>query len=311
MFGSYVGTAQVSLNDYKYIVVPKKFNDFKTENRYQTSSLIKHLFTEKGFTAVWEDDMPEELSNNRCQALFVDLEDKSSMFSTKITIILNDCNSQQVFATLEGKSREKDFRKSYSEAIREAMTSFDGLDYKYNGKSDEDEPITVSFKNDVKKLEEEKKTSVEAKNKDKGVIIQEATRERQTYKSKEPKESEFKKVEKTEPPVEQIATREEQSFKTLEPVSTDIKKPEVEKVVSKVLTSGVDNTLYAQKLDNGYQLVDSSPKIQLKIRKTSMADYYLAEGSGKSGVVYAKSGKWYFEYYSEDQLIVEELNIKF
>ncbi|MGI9550462.1 MAG: hypothetical protein ACR2MT_04630, partial [Aurantibacter sp.] len=242
------------------------------------------------------------------------LRDKSSMFSTKTTIILNDCKSQQVFATHEGKSRTKDYRKSYAEAIREAMSSFDGLTYEYNGKSDVNEPITVSFKNDVKKLDEEEKISAKAENKDRAVIIQEATTERQTYKSKEPKESEFKKAEKTEAPVEQIATPEEQSFKTVEPVTTDIKKPGVEEAVSKVLApppTAADNTLYAQKLENGYQLVDSSPKIKLKIRLTSLPDYYLAEGSGKSGVVYEKSGKWYFEYYSEDQLIVEELNIKF
>jgi hypothetical protein len=306
-----MGKAQTSLNDYKYIVIPKKFDEFKEENKYQTSTLVKHLFTQKGFTTVWDDNMPEDLAINRCQALYVALRDKSSLFSTKSTIVLNDCNKQEIFATAEGKSKEKDYKKSYAEAIMIAMTSFDGLNYKYEGKPESTEPITVSFKNDVKKLDEEAETSIKAKNQDSTVIIQEATTERQTYMTKVPKESEYKKAEKTEPPVVQIANSEEQRFEPMETVSADIKKPEVEKTVSKVLTAAAVNTLYAQKLDNGFQLVDSTPKILLILRKTSLPDHYLAEGDGKSGIVYGKSGKWYFEYYSGDQLMVEELNIKF
>lgn len=311
LFGNYMGQSQTSLNEYKYVVVPKKFDNFKEENKYQTSTLVKHLFTQKGFSAVWDDAMPDDLVKNRCLGLYVALGDKSSMFTTKTTIVLNDCNKQEIFASIEGKSKEKEYRKSYAEAINIAMSSFDGLNYKYDGRPQSNEPITVSFKDDVKNLEEEEKASLKAKNRDSAVILQEATTERQTYKSKEPKESEYKKAQKTEPPVEQIATKEEQSFKSMEPVSTDIKKSEVEKAVAKALTAGVATTLYAQTLVNGFQLVDSTPKIQLTIRKTSIPDYYLAEGEGKNGVVYGKSEKWYFEYYSGDQLIVEELNIKF
>ncbi len=311
LFGSYLGKAQTNLNDYKYIVVPKKFEDFNKENQYQTSTLIKHLFSKKGFTAVWEDKLPEDLAMNRCQALFVALRDKSSMFKTKTTIVLNDCNKQEIFATSEGNSKQKDYKLSYTEAITEAMKSFDGLQYKYNGKSEINEPITVSFKNDVKKLDEEQKTSVKPKNQDNSVVVQEATTERQTYKSIGPKESDYKKAEKSVPVVEQKTTREEQSFKTMEPVSTDIKKPEVEKAESKVLTTGVDITLYAQKLQNGFQLVDSTPKITMRIYNTSVQGYFIAQKESTSGILINKNGKWVFEYYEGDTLMSEEIDIKF
>lgn len=312
LFGSYLGKAQTSLNDYKYIVVPKKFDAFKEENRYQTGSLIKHLFTQKGFTVVWEDDMPEGLANNRCQGLFVDLNDKSSMFSTKTTIVLNDCNKKQVFATLEGKSREKDYKKSYSEAIKKAMASFDGLGYEYNGRSETNEPVTVSFKNDVKKLEEPKKLSTTSEKQNDEVIVQEATREKQTYKDNTPVQSDIKKVEKKEPAVVQISTTEEQVFETTEPVESNIKKVKSQKDKAEMSVEKQDaSVLYAQEIPNGYQLVDSSPKILLKILKTSVPDYYLAEGEGGRGMVYTKNGKWYFEHYKGENLIAEELNIKF
>ena len=47
-------------------------------------------------------------------------------------------------------------------------------------------------------------------------------------------------------------------------------------------------TLYAQELPNGYQLVDSTPKIRMKIEKTSMPDFYLAKAGDTSGVVFKK-----------------------
>ena len=46
MFG---GAVNAQLNDYKYIIVPKKFEEFRSENQYQTSTLIKYYFEENGF----------------------------------------------------------------------------------------------------------------------------------------------------------------------------------------------------------------------------------------------------------------------
>lgn len=70
-------------------------------------------------------------------------------------------------------------------------------------------------------------------------------------------------------------------------------------------------TLYAQATANGYQLIDTAPKIVLTILKTSVQDYFIADGGESHGIVLKKNGDWYFEYYKENQLISEKLLIKF
>ena len=40
---------QAQLDSYKYIVVPKKFDGFKYENQFRTSTQIKFLFSQNGY----------------------------------------------------------------------------------------------------------------------------------------------------------------------------------------------------------------------------------------------------------------------
>jgi glutamine synthetase len=74
-------------------------------------------------------------------------------------------------------------------------------------------------------------------------------------------------------------------------------------------TVEITGTLYAQPTANGYQLVDTSPKKVLTLLKTSMQDYYIADGL--NGVVFKKDGEWIFEYYKNNQLVSKKLEIKF
>ena len=71
------------------------------------------------------------------------------------------------------------------------------------------------------------------------------------------------------------------------------------------------NQLFAQAISNGFQLVDTTPKVVLKMFKTSQADYYTAVSDAKNGVVFKKNNEWFFEYYENDKLISEKLDIKF
>jgi hypothetical protein len=270
--------SRAQLNDYKYIIVPKKFDGFRNENQYQTSTLIKYLLVQRGFEVVYDDALPADLNANRCLGLLVDFEDLSGMFSTKVILKLKDCNSVVIMATEQGKSKEKDFKLAYNEAIKDAFRSFDTVNYSYNPKDKEKEPVTLSFKNDVKKLEEPPRET--PKNRKEQLVIEEVTPERQTYKSMEPVPSDINKV------------------------ATDVgKTADAPMLISEVL--------YAQEIPNGFQLVDSTPRIRLKIFKTSKPDQYLAKSDEHEGIFYAKEGKWFFEYYVGDQLRVEELTIKF
>ncbi|MDO6602965.1 hypothetical protein [Arenibacter palladensis] len=277
----FLGMSQAELNKYKYIIVPTKFETFKNENQYQTSTMIKYNLVENGFTAVYDNDMPADLLANRCLGLLLNLKDDSSMFTTKVTLTLKDCQSNVVYTTVEGSSKEKDYKSAYSEAIKECFKSLSGIGYKYEPSGDTAQ-ATVSFKNDVKRIEE--------------------------------KASVAPKQNLPNPVVQQKATLEEQSYKSMEPVQSNITKAENMPTVAlpdvdyKTDDSGV---LYAQAIANGFQLVDSTPKITLRMYATSQANFYIAEGDVHSGVVLKKGDKWYFEYYEGDKLMGQELNIKF
>ena len=268
-------TMRGQLNEYKYIIVPKKFEGFKSENQYMTSTMVKYLFTKKGFTPVYDDALPEDLANNRCLGLMASLSDDSSMFSTKVTVILKDCQSIEVFRTVEGMSKIKEYTAAYKDALEKAFVSFNGMGYAYTPKTEVktepkevgSKPITVSYKDDVKKLEEKTETPV---------VKQEATVENQSFESIEPKTSTYTKAEpKTDS----------------NPVATGL--------------------LYAQPIENGYQLVDSTPKVVMKLISTSVENVFLTDFHGNSGVVLQKDGKWFLEYSEGGEKKMKELNIKF
>ncbi|MEA1785904.1 hypothetical protein U1E44_07360 [Arenibacter sp. GZD96] len=271
---------QVSLNDYEYVIVPKKFDGFKTENQYLTSTYVKYLFTEKGFKTVYDDELPQELNANRCLGLLIGLKDDSNMFTTKTTLLLKDCSSREVFASKQGTSKIKEFKAAYKEAIEAAFSSFNEVDYAYNGALTKDNsPLTVSFKDDVKQLGAPKETvSVPTPN---PLVVQRATPDEQLYKSNEPVPSQFKKAEV--------------QFQ----------------VTPKGAPADATAVWYAQVMPYGYQLVDSSPKVQMQLYKSSVPDVFMAKKEDKSGVVFRKDNKWFFEYYAGASPVIEEISIKF
>lgn len=69
--------------------------------------------------------------------------------------------------------------------------------------------------------------------------------------------------------------------------------------------------LLAQPIENGYQLVDGTSKLIVKIFKTTQPDYFTAVSDTKNGVVFKKEGTWYFEYYENNVLKSEKITIKF
>tara|TARA_R110002051_G_scaffold302135_1_gene370417 strand:- start:12646 stop:13566 length:921 start_codon:yes stop_codon:yes gene_type:complete len=301
--------AQADLNDYKYIIVPKKFDAFRNVNEHQTSTLIKYLFAGKGFNVVYDDSLPEDLKLNRCLGLVTSLQDDSSMFTTKTIVNLIDCNAQTVYSSMQGSSKVKEYKEAYSIAIRESMRSFNNMDYAYNGTSSKSETITVSFKNDVKKLDvskAEKVTEVEKATKvEKVTDVEQVTEVEQVNADVQPQNNVV---------VVEEATESTQYYKNNAPVNSTIKKAEKETPAFKKLEinkSIVNDIWYAQATSNGFQLVDSTPKIRMNLLKSSTDNVFMAKTDAKNGMVYQKEGSWIFEYYENDKLIQEELNIKF
>ncbi|PQJ80960.1 hypothetical protein BTO18_08535 [Polaribacter porphyrae] len=143
-------TAQgINLDKYKYVIVADKFDFLKSSDQYKTSSLTKFLFKKKAFKVfLSNEDLPKELNDNRCLALFASVKNESSMFRIKNSIIIKDCYGKVIYTSKIGISKIKDYERGYQEAIRNAYNSMEE-DFIYSYK--EPSLNTVNTTNVVKK----------------------------------------------------------------------------------------------------------------------------------------------------------------
>ena len=175
----------------------------------------------------------------------MDVKNGSSLLVTKLQIIFKDCYGAEIYKSEMGKSREKEYQLSYTEALNEAFKSVYDLQYKYNAKvvSNKSEPMP-------------------------NIVPAKPTSE-----------------------VEVPVVDSNKEIKIKETKSLDL--------------------LYAQPTPNGYQLIDNEPKVIIKLYKTSNPTSFIAIKSGVQGVLVSKENQWFFEYYKNDQLITEIINVKF
>ena len=103
------------------VVVPNKFAFLKSDNEYQLNILTKFLIEKQGFKAYMENEVPSELLNTPCNILKADVKNESNMMTSKLRLVLTDCANKEVFSSEVGKSREKEYKKSYQEALRNAL----------------------------------------------------------------------------------------------------------------------------------------------------------------------------------------------
>ena len=257
--------SQSSLNEYKYVIVPKKFDFLKEQDQYQLNSLTQFLFNKYGFEALFEgDDYPQDLATNRCLALRSNVLKDSGMFKTKLKVELKDCNDKLVYTSDLGESREKEFNTAYNLALRDAFKSIESLNYKYEPN---EKVMALTTPKAITKSEASKE-------------IQELRQEIQNLK----KEAEVEKM-----------------------AAKDIK--DKAEAVEESIIEGGSNILYAQEIENGFQLVDSSPKVIYRIKKTNLNNVFLVEN--KSAVIYKNGEDWLVEYYVNNILKQDILNIKF
>jgi hypothetical protein len=80
-----------------------------------------------------EETLPAELLANKCNALRADVVQKKGLFVTNLTLLLKDCQGNVIFKSKEGKSREKEFMAAYNLALRDAFTTLNDTEYKYDG----------------------------------------------------------------------------------------------------------------------------------------------------------------------------------
>tara|TARA_R110002126_G_scaffold282967_1_gene431856 strand:- start:9223 stop:9999 length:777 start_codon:yes stop_codon:yes gene_type:complete len=245
---SVVAFAQnINLDKYQYIVVTSKFDFLKESDQYQTSSLTKFLLKKKGFNVFLDNEnLSNEIANNRCSALFADVIEESGMLTTKTSIQLKDCYGNVIYKSKTGKSKLKEYKKAYQEAIRKAFETMEDFEYSYNP----------------------------------SLIVKEDNKETK----------EIKAVVKT-PKVIDTAQVVKETVNKITDIKSSLK------------------TLYAQSIENGFQLVNTKPEVVFKILKTNLKDVYII--TDKNGVFYKVGEQWIAEYYENNQLQQIEYQIKF
>jgi hypothetical protein len=126
------------LNDYKYVIIPSKFSFVEEINQYRLNTLTKAAFENIGFVAFYDSDiLPDEVANSNCNKVYADVINSSGMFMTKLNLIIKDCKNVVVYSAPIGKSREKDYKTAYVDALLESLRNLKTLNYKYNPKSAE------------------------------------------------------------------------------------------------------------------------------------------------------------------------------
>ncbi|WP_264531378.1 hypothetical protein [Flavobacterium sp. N502540] len=236
---SVIGFSQ-SVNDYKAIIVPLKYDFLKTENQYRTSTITKANLNKAGFQAFYANEMLPEGFGDRCDLLYADVKKESGFLISKLFVEFRDCYGKVIYTSAIGKSKEKEYETAYRECLDLAFVSINALHYKYSGKSVNTAKMSIPA------------TALTA-----SVAAV--------------------KVVETAP-------------------EADLKDP---------------NLLYAQPTENGYQLIDKTPKVVMKLLKTSRPDSFIAIKDGVQGSLNAKDNQWFFEYYKNDQLVSEKISVKF
>ncbi len=244
--------AQSNLNEYQFVVVPKKYDFLKENDKYQLNSLTKFLLEKENFMVFFDDNLPGDIANKGCSGLSVNVLDNGNMLKTKLIVELKNCNNKIVFTSKEGVSKNKDYKKGYHEALRDAFQSLKAINYTYKPKLVEQEVVEV-------------KPKVEP------VVAIPVLKET---------------------PIGEVVSKP----KELKPIK---EKPMMEQ-------NAPSNILYAQAINNGFQVVDSTPKVVMILVSTPKQDVFIVKG--EDAIVYKEDGFW---YKSKNTASTETLNIKF
>ncbi|KUJ63665.1 hypothetical protein AR687_00315 [Flavobacteriaceae bacterium CRH] len=235
---SVIGFSQ-SVNDFKAVIIPLKYEFMKTENQYRLATMTKSNLIKAGFTAFYtNEDIPAEYSD-RCQLLYVDVKKESGFLVTKLFVEFKDCFGKVVYTSEIGKSKEKEYDVAYKESLDLAFVSVNKLHYKYNGNT--------------------------------------------------------------------VAT----SSRIISPSAAAVQTVTATTTAAPVADLSDPNLLFAQPTENGYQLIDKTPKVVMKLLKTSRPDSFIAIKDGIQGSLNAKDNQWFFEYYQNDKLVSEKVSVKF
>lgn len=152
--------SQFRLNDYKYVVIPRKYDFLKHPDQYQLNSYTKFLLEKENFEVYFNDErLPDDLQDNKCLALYGDIINESSLLKSKLGFLLKDCNDNVILTTRTGESKVKNFQKAYHQCLREAFETFNSITYEYQPKENEqtipEESAKIEQQQEIHRLEKD------------------------------------------------------------------------------------------------------------------------------------------------------------
>jgi len=158
-FSQLVNAQSTELNNYEYVIVPMQF-DFQDEpNEYQLNILSRVLLKEQGFKVFMDtEERPLELVGKTCLSLFLEVEDTSGILDISTIIRLKDCYNNIIFESEEGKTKIKDYKDGYQDALKKAFQSLSDKNYEYDNQGLELSKMetVVESKESVNKVDEGK-----------------------------------------------------------------------------------------------------------------------------------------------------------
>ena len=95
----------------------------------------------------------------------------------------------------------------------------------------------------------------------------------------------------------------------VEVVISEEKSKKVEPIIQEVKVKEDNLSLYAQATNNGFQVVDNTPKVVMILLKTSKENTFIVKG--ENAIVYEEDGFWYISKNDGVKVSVERLDIKF
>ncbi|ANW95195.1 hypothetical protein AXE80_02360 [Wenyingzhuangia fucanilytica] len=125
--------SQNKLDQYKYVSIPKQLSLQKSPNQYQINSILRDYLNKYDFVSfIQGENYPDDVKP--CEILSLNA-DKSGFLSTKTVLTFTDCYGNNVYTSIEGVSRTKEFKLAYYEALRETLKDPNIQNHKYTGQN--------------------------------------------------------------------------------------------------------------------------------------------------------------------------------
>lgn len=111
------------VSDYKYVLIPEKFESFKGESYGLEGALTKALKNKKYVILPASiDQWPSEAKDNSCNIINANVLNVKSLFSNKLMLEFKDCNNKVILES-KGSSNIKEFEEGLADALKMALIS--------------------------------------------------------------------------------------------------------------------------------------------------------------------------------------------